>query len=336
MAARHWFSPATLDEATALLGEHGHGLRVLAGGTDVMVERRLQGERAGPMHGWLDISRIDSLRTITITCADCAAVEDDDKAENIAGDGMGDATGAQNAAGSNAGTEAPIGAARIGAGVSLRDIARHPQLREHYPLLAASAAVTGALPIQNRATLGGNIANASPAADNPPVLLAYDAQLELSGPQGVRRIPYKEFHLGYRLTALREDELITAVLLPAPFTGARQYYRKVGTRQAQAIAKLSLAAVLHCDEQDRVLTARFGLASVAPTPIMLPALAQWLQGQTRSAISLAALRAQLAGELQPIDDIRSTAVYRREIAARLILEALHSPTALTTTAESAS
>ncbi|MEJ2686147.1 MAG: FAD binding domain-containing protein, partial [Gammaproteobacteria bacterium] len=130
-----WFSPDSLDGAAALLAEHGAGLRIIAGGTDLMVERKLGA--ADPATGWLDLSRVQVLNGIT--------------------------------------TEG--GALRIGAATPLRSIGQDPDVRACFPMLAQSAAVTGATPIQNRATLGGNIANASPAADNPPVMLAYRASV---------------------------------------------------------------------------------------------------------------------------------------------------------------
>ncbi len=278
-----WFSPDSLAGATALLAEHGEALRVIAGGTDLMVERKLGG--ADPAAGWLDISRLPPLKGIS--------------------------------------TEG--GGLRIGAATSLRRIGQSAEVRARFPLLAASAAVTGATPIQNRATLGGNLANASPAADNPPALLVYDASVELTGPAGTRRLPYREFHLGYKRTARRPDELLAAVHLPAPpASGAVQFYRKVGTRQAQAIAKLSLAALLVWDG-GRLASAAFGLASVAPVPAQLPTLGAWLVGKEPGQIRPDTVRELLAKDIQPLDDIRSTAAYRREVAARLVMQALQTP-----------
>lgn len=278
-----WVSPDSLAGAAALLAEHGSDLRVIAGGTDLMVERKLGG--ADPAAGWLDISRLPTLKGISAE-----------------GDGL-----------------------RIGAATSLRRIGQSAEVRARFPLLAASATVTGAIPIQNRATLGGNIANASPAADNPPVLLAYDASVELTGPDVSRRVPYREFHLGYKRTVRRPDELLAAVHLPTPpASGAVQFYRKVGTRQAQAIAKLSLAAVLVWDG-DRLASAAFGLASVAPVPAQLPTLSAWLVGKGLGQIEPDTVRELLTRDIQPLDDIRSTAAYRREVAARLVMQALHTP-----------
>lgn len=211
---------------------------------------------------------------------------------------------------------------RIGAATPLGVVARHSDVLARWPMLASSAALTGATPIQNRATLGGNLVNASPAADNPPVLLAYDAELELAGAGGTRRLPVAEFYTGYRKTVLAADELVVAVHLPAPDVQARQYYRKVGTRQAQAIAKLSLAALYELDASGHIAVARFGMASVAPTPAALPQLADWLLGKQPAAVDPTALREHIAYDISPIDDIRSIRAYRLETAARLAEEAL--------------
>ncbi|WP_455383887.1 FAD binding domain-containing protein [Acidihalobacter prosperus] len=275
-----WARPQSLAEALRLLEEASERPCVIAGGTDLMVERQLG--KTPPPESWLDLGAVDELR----------------------------------------GIEAGADSLRIGATATLRAVGAHPEIRARWPMLAASAALTGATPIQNRATLGGNIVNASPAADNPPVLLAYGAELELAGPRGTRRLPYAQFHTGYRRTALAADELLVAVRLPAPAPGVRQYFRKVGTRQAQAIAKLSLAALYEFDAEGRIAAARFGMASVAATPAGLPQLAAWLCGRDPAAVDPAALGECLARDIAPIDDIRSSGRYRLQTAARLVLESL--------------
>lgn len=277
-----WFSPNSLAEATTLLAEHGPDLRIIAGGTDLMVERKLGA--ANPVTGWLDISRVPALGDISLE-------------------------------------ERTL---RIGATASMRRIGQYPEVRTRFPMLAASAAVTGATPIQNRATLGGNIANASPAADNPPVLLAYDASIELTGHRGSRLLPYREFHLDYKRTARRPTELLTAVRLPVSERPSVHFYRKVGARRAQAISKLSVAALLVW-EDDRLASAGFGLASVAPVPAQLPALSAWLVGKRPADIRPETVRELIAEDIRPQDDVRSTAAYRREVAVRLVMQALHTP-----------
>src|SRR6185437_5237824 len=131
----------------------------------------------------------------------------------------------------------------LGAGTTFTDIRRHEAIAEDLPLLTAAASWTGSIANQNRGTLGGNIVNASPAADTPPALLAYGARLTLISAAGTRTMPYADFHLGYKRTALRPDELLHSVSLPCDFSDYRQYIRKVGTRNAQAISKIALACV---------------------------------------------------------------------------------------------
>jgi len=210
----------------------------------------------------------------------------------------------------------------IGATTPFATIRHAAVVGERLPMLAASSAVTGALPIQNRATLGGNIMNASPAADTPPVLLSYGAQLILNSARGERRLPYEQFHDAYRHTRCAPDELLTGIYIPFPtHPGATHYYRKVGTRHAQAISKLTLAALLVW-QAGRIAHSAFGLASVAATPAVANRLSQYLFGKSRDQLDPDAVRAALAHDIQPRDDLRSSAVYRRRVAGNLVLQAL--------------
>jgi CO/xanthine dehydrogenase FAD-binding subunit len=204
----------------------------------------------------------------------------------------------------------------VGALTTYTEIAASPIVAERYPLLAAAARVSGAWAVQNRGTLGGSIGNASPAADTPPVLIVYDAQIELAGSRGTRWLPYREFHVGYKLTRREPGELITRIFLRPP-GGARGFYRKVGTRSAQAISKVCLAglAMWRDDRLDEVCIA---LGSVAPTVLEARRTADYLRGRPNRAIDRQAARAALDSELAPIDDIRSTARYRRTVAGNLL------------------
>src|SRR5688572_15888222 len=130
----------------------------------------------------------------------------------------------------------------LGALTTYTDVQANPILQSEFPMLCQAAGETGGLAIQNRGTLGGNIVNASPAADSPPALLAYDAEVELVSTQGSRWLPYQGFHTGYKQMLIRPDELLTRIRLPRQTTGATHYYRKVGTRKAQAISKVCFAA----------------------------------------------------------------------------------------------
>jgi len=210
---------------------------------------------------------------------------------------------------------------RIGAGTTFTDLRRSEVIAREFSLIAQTASWTGSLANQNRGTLGGNIANASPAADTPPALLAYDAAIELISVRGVRTLPYGEFHLGYKKTALAADELVFAVRLPRRFAGYTQWVRKVGTRNAQAISKIAIAGLTRVE--DGVLyDIRLGAASLRDRPVRLTAVEAAVEGHTVTDETIRAARAALVGEVAPIDDIRSTAKYRVAVAQNLVEEFL--------------
>jgi CO/xanthine dehydrogenase FAD-binding subunit len=205
----------------------------------------------------------------------------------------------------------------LGALTTYAEVQRSASLRRDFPLLCQAAAETGGIAIQNRGTLGGNVANASPAADSPPALLAYDAELELVSGRGSRRVPYAGFHRGYRRMDLAPDELIRAIHLPRRNGGWRATYRKVGTRKAQAISKVCFAAALRL-EGAVVADARIALGSVAPVPLRCERTEAVLRGRRLDVELVAAAREALGAELSPIDDFRSTAGYRRRVAQTLL------------------
>ena len=215
-------------------------------------------------------------------------------------------------------TEATIS---IGGGCTFSQIRANAGIQQHFPLLAQCASWTGGIANQNRATLAGNIANASPAADSPPALIAYDAEIELVSTRGRRRLPYDQFHLGYKKTALAPDELICALHLPRKSTRSLQFVRKVGTRNAQAISKICVAATGRVDA-GIVNELRIGMGSVAPTPLRLTRTEQLIQGHRLDHATIADARHSLLQEIAPIDDIRSTARYRSLVAANLLEEML--------------
>lgn len=157
----------------------------------------------------------------------------------------------------------------IGALATYTDILEHPVLAQEFPNLGAASRETGALAIQNRGTIGGNIANASPAADTPPSLLIYNAEIELISSKGTRVVPYAGFHTGYKKTVMNPDEIIHRVLIPRTGFKLSHYYRKVGTRKAQAISKVCFSGCIA--KQDEVVSdVRIGLGSVAAMPIRIP------------------------------------------------------------------
>jgi CO/xanthine dehydrogenase FAD-binding subunit len=205
----------------------------------------------------------------------------------------------------------------LGALTTYSEIQREEVLRREFPSLVAAARETGGWAIQNRGTIGGNIANASPAADSPPALLSYDAELELVSARGARWISYAEFHQGYKQTLMQADELIARVRLPRTTRDLKSYYRKVGTRRAQAISKVCMAATARLNG-GRIESARIALGSVAPMVLRCTKTEELLSGQRIDAELIASARAMLAQEIAPIDDIRSTKEYRLRVAANLI------------------
>jgi CO/xanthine dehydrogenase FAD-binding subunit len=207
----------------------------------------------------------------------------------------------------------------IGAGTTFLDLRAHAQLAAELPLLVKSASWIGSIANQSRATLGGNLVNGSPGADSSPALLAYDAEIELISLRGRRRVPYAEFHTGYKRNAMAADELMFAVHLPRRFANHQHYLRKVGTRRAMAISKVALAGTALI-EDTRVIEIRLAAASLAPFPTRLYRTETALIGKPLNKATMEEARRSLTAEARPIDDIRSTAEYRKRVAANLLDE----------------
>ncbi len=226
------------------------------------------------------------------------------------------------------GVERKDGEWHIGAATTFTAIRRAPGLAEALPALAMAASAIGGWQIQNRATLGGNMANASPAGDSLPVLLALEAAVVLVGPRGTRMVPYDRFHLDYRKTALAPGEIIGWVRIPDPPRGSIQSFRKVGTREAQSISKVVLAMAAR-RQDGRLRRVRFGAGSVAPTPLRLRAAEELCEGEAPTE-ALAERAAEAAmGEVHPIEDVRSTAEYRLHalgrVVRRMVLKTMEQP-----------
>jgi putative cofactor-binding repeat protein len=210
---------------------------------------------------------------------------------------------------------------RIGAACTYTALREHQLVSKEFSLLATAASWTGGIANQNRGTLGGNIANASPAADSLPSLLVYDAELTLVSVRGERQVPYRSFHTGYKKTVMASDELIRDISLPRRFSEYFSHARKVGARNAQAISKVCLAALGQC-ASGTIRDVRLALGSVAPVPLRLRETERVLTGQTIEASLIDAARKCVEEEIRPIDDIRSTARYRAAVAGNLIAEFL--------------
>jgi carbon-monoxide dehydrogenase small subunit/xanthine dehydrogenase small subunit len=249
--------------------------RVLAGGTDLMVELRTGRTKAARV---IDIRGLDELR----------------------------------------GLREESGGLRIGALETCADLRRSPLVRERFDVLARSCAEVGAEQIQARATLGGNLGTASPAADLTPVLLALDARVRLLSLEGARELALDEFLVGYRRTARRADELIESIFVPWLAPGTRCAFRKVGTRRAQSISKLVVALALRV-EAGQVAHVRAAAGAVAPRTLRLRALERELTARAPTPELLRrAARAAALEDAAPIDDVRSTASYRRHALARTL------------------
>jgi OHCU decarboxylase len=209
----------------------------------------------------------------------------------------------------------------IGAGCTYSDLRKQEIVRTEFPLLYRAASWTGGIANQNRGTIGGNIVNASPAADSLPALLVYDAELILVSVRGERRLPYKEFHTGYKKMQLEPDELIQSVCLPRQFAEYFSYARKVGARNSQAISKVCIAAAGKLSG-GVVEDIRIALGSVAPVPLRLKETEHLLKGRVIDSDLLVLARKTMAAQIRPIDDIRSTARYRGMVAGNLVVEFL--------------
>jgi CO/xanthine dehydrogenase FAD-binding subunit len=214
---------------------------------------------------------------------------------------------------------------RIGAGCSYTELREHNVIAREFPLLASAARWTGGIANQNRGTLGGNIVNASPAADSLPALMVYEAELILVSRRGERRVPYVDFHTDYKKMKLAPDELIRAICLGRRFSNYLHYARKVGARDAQAISKVCVAALgrLRGGVTGSVIDdVRIALGSVAPVPLRLTEVERIAKGKPVEPELVQWTRKMTSAAIQPIDDIRSTARYRSAVAGNLVAEFL--------------
>jgi OHCU decarboxylase len=215
---------------------------------------------------------------------------------------------------------------RVGAGSTYTDIREHEVIAQEFSMLPRAASWTGGIANQNRGTIGGNIANASPAADSLPALLAYDAELILVSVRGERRLPYAEFHTGYKKMRLAPDELIQTICLPRKVSRYVCHARKVGSRNAQAISKVCIAAlgkVAVTAAGKTVEDIRIAMGSVAPVPLRLEETERVVNGKIIDVSLVRLARNTAITEIRPIDDIRSTAKYRAAVAGNFVAEFLN-------------
>lgn len=214
------------------------------------------------------------------------------------------------------------GALFAGALTTFRELGAHPRVAKGWPSLAAASRVIGAAQIQNRATIGGNIGNASPAGDSLPVLLAHDAVVRVGSVRGERHIAFESLFAGYRKLSMAPDELILSVVLPPVPAGTKAFFRKVGTRAAQSISKVVFAGLLHTGRGGTVDFVRLAWGSVAAVPVRATWAETALLGSKPSSAAAAAAGDALGRDIAPIDDIRSEGAYRMAVARNLLAQFL--------------
>ncbi|MEW6732731.1 MAG: xanthine dehydrogenase family protein subunit M [Acidobacteriota bacterium] len=273
------YSPHQLAEAYQLLDHHGATIKVLAGGTDLMV---LYNSGTPQPALVLDIWRLDELREIS---------QHDTYL-------------------------------KLGALCTYTQLINDQRVRLYAPALIDAARTIGAIQIQNRGTLGGNIVNGSPAGDSLPVLAAFDAEIEIGAAHGIRRVPFNQFYTGYRKTVLAPNELVLNILLPKQQEGELTRFYKVGTRAAQAISKVVMAVRARIDLDKTINSIAIALGSIAPTVIRARATEAAITGNIINAELIETARQQIIAEISPISDIRSTAHYRRVVTGNLIAKFL--------------
>ncbi len=273
-----YLEPKSVAEAIDLLAAHGDAARVLAGGTDLIVQMKM--ERLKPAY-IIGIGKLAELKGVR---------HRDDKLT-------------------------------LGALTSIREIARDADVRGRYAALAEACAAFSTMQVQVMGTVGGNLCNGSPASDSAPALIALGAEVVLVGPDGETRLPVERFFRGPGKTARRPDQLLTAVEIPAPAPGTGSAFLKVG-RVAADIAKVNTAVAIVRDGE-RVADCRLAFGSVAPTPIRTPRAEAVLRGQVLTPELVAQAAAVAAEEVTPIDDVRSTAAYRRRVVAALAMDGIN-------------
>jgi CO/xanthine dehydrogenase FAD-binding subunit len=274
------YSPQTIDEAVKLLASLNGSARIIAGGTDLMVlinAARVDTSISPQRYDLLNIWGLRGMQQI------------EDQGAFL----------------------------RIGALTSWSQIIRSSLVRDFVPSLVEAARTIGAVQIQNRGTIGGNIVNASPAGDSLPVLASFDAELELQSVGGLRRVAFNDFYAGYRRTLLAVDELLLAVRIPKLVQGETAVFYKVGTRRAQAISKVVMAARAKISE-GVIQSMAIGLGSVAPTVIRARETERVLNGKRLNQELLIHAQQTIASEISAISDLRSTEHYRRVVTGRLL------------------
>lgn len=276
---RVFAAPRDVAEAVALLESHGANARVLAGGTDLLVQMRSGQRRPAVL---VDVKRIPELHDLRFEGEECV----------------------------------------IGAAHSAAALREHPGLRQRWPGVVEAAELIGSEQIQGRASLGGNLCNASPAADTVPALVAAAARCEIAGPGGRRFLAAEDFCLGPGENALAPGEMLVALRLPLPAPRSADAYLRLIPRSEMDIAVAGAGVSLALDAQGRIAAARIALGAVAPRVLLLEELGQALVGAAPDEAALARVAEAARAAVRPIDDKRGTAEYRRHVAGVLARRAL--------------
>jgi CO/xanthine dehydrogenase FAD-binding subunit len=277
---RNYFAPKSTKEATEILAKYGENIKVLAGGTDLLVQYY---DRLYEVGYWLDLKNIKELKEIKIH---------QDQME-------------------------------IGAMVTHTQLEKSGEIKKYFPVLGKAAADIGSPRIRNRGTIGGNIVNASPAGDLLPALMAYDAQFKLLSVQKEALISAKEFFIGPKKTILKPDQLLTQIIFPLPSKKTYGSWIKIGKRKALIIATITLALVVKMAEDNKtVKDVRTCLGSVAPTPIEIKEIRKKMVDKKFNELDFNQLGQIVEDKISPIDDIRGTREYRKDVAKNIMINAL--------------
>ena len=275
-----YFAPQKIEEALKILSKYGKEIKVIAGGTDLLIQYY---DRLYEINGWLDLKNIKELKEIKIH---------------------------QNQM-------------TIGAMVTHTQLEKSEDIKKYFPVLSQAAADIGSPQIRNRGTVGGNIVNASPAGDLLTPLMAYKAKFKLLSGKDETLVPAENFFLGPKKTILRPDQLLTQITLPLPKKKTYGCWIKIGKRKALIIATITLALVVEMAEDKKtVKDVRTCLGSVAPTPIEIKEIRKKMVGKNFNQLDFAELGQIVEDKISPIDDIRGTREYRKDVAKNIMINAL--------------
>ena len=275
-----YFAPQKIEEALEILSQYGKEIKVLAGGTDLLVQYC---DRLYEINGWLDLKNIKELKDIRINKNQM----------------------------------------EIGTMVTHTQLEKSEDIKKYFPVLSQAAADIGSPQIRNRGTIGGNIVNASPAGDLLSPLMAYDAQFKLLSLQKEALISAEEFFIGPKKTLLEPAQLLIQIILPLPSERTYGSWIKIGKRKALIIATITLALVVEMAEDNKtVKDVRTCLGSVAPTPIEIKKIREKMIGKKFNQLDFNQLGQIVEDKISPIDDIRGTREYRKDVAKNIMINAL--------------